>query len=416
MKKNNAIFFVASAVLIIFFACIMSFGLTVGDYQVKPIGSTLKYGLDLKGGVSIIEEAKDKNVSKDTMERAKQLLEMRVNNLGVAEPNVQITGQNRVLIEMPGVYDAKKALEEVGKTGKLRFVGPNNDEILTGSDVEDATVGVDPNSNQPVVQLKLKSEGTTKFAAATQKYIGQKITIYMDDEVVSAPTVQSAIPDGSAVITGSKDISEAKRLAGVIKSGALPVELSAAQVRTIGPSLGAKAIPTSVKAAIVGISLVMLFMLIRYRIPGLIANLALTVFIILNMLVFIILNATVTLPGIAGLLLTIGMAVDANILIFERMKDEIKLGKSLNTAVDIGFKKALSAIIDSNVTTLIAGFVLYFLGAGSVQGFALNLIIGVFCSLFTAITVTRFLLKSFINAGWVTDTKFYVGLRRNNNA
>jgi preprotein translocase subunit SecD len=386
----------------------LSFGLTVGDYQVKSLGSAFKLGLDLKGGVSIEEEAQGKNVDKDTLERAKELLELRVNSLGVAESNVQITGQNRILIEIPGIYDAQAALETVGKTGKLRFVGPNNDEVLTGSDVEDATVGVDPSSNQPVVQLKLKSEGTTKFAEATQKYIGQKITIYMDKDVVSAPTVRSAIPDGSAVITGSKDIAEAKRLAGIIKSGALPVELAPAQVRTIGPSLGAEAIPTSLKASVIGIALVMLFMLLYYRLPGFIADLALTVYIMLTLLIFtLVLKQTLTLPGIAGFLLSIGMAVDANVLIFERIKEELRVGKSLKNAIDAGFHRALSSIVDSNITTLIAGFALYLLGQGSVKGFALTLNIGILCSMFTAITVTKFLLKNMVGTGWLSDKKYY---------
>jgi preprotein translocase subunit SecD len=220
--------------------------------------------------------------------------------------------------------------------------------------------------------------------------------------------VQSAIPDGSAVITGSQDIEEAKRLAGIIKSGALPVELTPAQVRTIGPSLGAEAIPTSLTASVVGIALVMIFMLLYYRLPGLIANLALTVYIMLTMLIFtLVLKQTLTLPGIAGFLLSIGMAVDANVLIFERIKEELKLGKSLKNAIDAGFHRALSSILDSNITTLIAGFALYFLGKGSVRGFALTLNVGILCSMFTAITITRFLLKNIVNTGWFTNKKYY---------
>lgn len=407
MKTRSAIKFIVSVVLIVLVSYILIAGLTVGGYHFSSMGEALKLGLDLKGGVYIEEEIVDKNVSQDTLERTKELLKLRVDGLGVSEANVAITGSNRIRIEIPGIYDAKNALDQVGKTGKLRFVGPDDTEILTGSDVEDASVGVDSSTNQPVVQLKLKSEGTTKFAEATSKYLNQVISIYMDEDLVSAPRVNDVIPNGQAVISGSDDIEEAKRLAGIIKSGALPVELKPAAVRTIGPSLGQEAIPTSTKAAAIGIIAVMLFMLFRYRIPGLIADFALTVYIILTMLVMLIIKQTLTLPGIAGLVLSIGMAVDANVLMFERTKEELKLGKSLRTAIDQGFHRAWSSIIDSNLTTLIAGIILYFFGSGSIKGFALTLNIGVICSMFTAITFTRFLLTSFVNTGWIKNTKFY---------
>lgn len=407
MKRKSRITFAISVALILLVAFTMINGFKFGDYQIQSAKNLLKLGLDLKGGVYIEEEIKEKNPTKDTIDRTKQMLELRVNNLGVSEATIAETSGNRIRIEIPGIYDAQKALDQVGRTGKLRFVGPNKDEILTGQDVKDATVGVDPQTNQPVVQLKLNADGTKKFADATAKYINQEIAIYMDKDVVSAPTVQSIIPNGEAVITGSKDIEEAKRLAGIIKSGALPVTLEPATVKTIGPSLGAEAIPSSVTAAVIGIGLVMLFMFLYYKIPGLIADLALTVYIILTVIIFISIKATLSLPGIAGLLLSVGMAVDANVLIFERTKEELRLGKSLKNAIDAGFHRALPSILDSNITTLIAGFVLYFLGSGSVKGFALTLNIGVICSMFTAITVTRFLLKSFVSTGWISDVKYY---------
>ena len=407
MKSKSAIIFCVSAILIVLVAYSMIFGLTFGDYMVQPVKNSLTYGLDLRGGVYIEEEAVGK-VSSDDLNRTKELLALRVNALGVSEPVVALLpGTNRIRIEIPGVYDAKTALDQIGKTGNLRFVGPNNDTVITGQDVKDATVGVDPSTNKPVVQLKLNASGTKKFSDATAKYIGQTISIYMDNDKVSSPTVESQIPNGEAIITGSSDVNEAKRLAGIIKSGALPVKMTAATVQTIGPSLGAEAIPTSKKAAEVGLGCVLLFMLLYYKVPGFIADLALTVYIILTILVFITLKATLTLPGIAGLLLSIGMAVDANVLIFERMKEELKLGKSLKTAIDLGFHRAWSSILDSNVTTLIAGFSLYFLGSGTIKGFALTLNIGVICSMFTAITVTRFLLKTFVNAGFIKNVNMY---------
>jgi preprotein translocase subunit SecD len=277
MKRKGAITFIASTVLIIFIAYVLSFGLTLGDYEVKSLGKEVKLGLDLMGGVSIEMEAVGK-VDKEALERTKELLELRVNSLGVAETNVQISGENRMLIEIPSMYDAKTALETIGKTGKLRFVGPDKTEILTGTDVENASVVVDQTTNEPVVQLTLKPEGAQKFAEATTKYIDQKISIYMDEDVVSDPIVDEPISGGKAIIKGMGSIEEAKSLAGIIKSGALPIELKPAQVNTIGPALGANAIPTSLKAAVLGIALVMLFMLFYYRVPGFIANLALTVY------------------------------------------------------------------------------------------------------------------------------------------
>ncbi|MCX7695153.1 MAG: protein translocase subunit SecD [Caloramator sp.] len=408
VKTKSRLKFLISTVLIVLFAYILSSGLIVGDYKISSIGEITKLGLDLKGGVYIEEEIKGDNVSKETIERTKQLIELRVNALGVNESVVTVTQQNRIRIEIPGVYDAENALKQIGKTGKLTFRGPNNDVVITGEDIKDATVGVNQQTNQPVVQLKLNEAGTKKFAEATQKYVGQVISIYMDEERVSAPVVKSVITTGEAIIEGSKDIEEAKRLAGIIKSGALPVELVPATVKTIGPSLGADAIPTSKKAAIIGIALVMLFMAIYYRIPGIIADLALTVYIMLTMLIFTtVLKGTLTLPGIAGLLLSIGMAVDANVLIFERIKEELKLGKSLRTAVDAGFSRALPSILDSNITTIIAGLVLMWLGSGQVKGFALTLVTGVICSMFTAITVTKFLLKNFVNSNWIDNKKMY---------
>ena len=408
MKKNSGIIFAISAILIIIIGYTFMFGIVLGDYQIKPVINNLTLGLDLKGGVYVEEEIVDKNVDKDMLNRVKDLLELRINGLGTTEAVVAVMpGTNRIRIEMPGVYDVNKALDAIGKTGKLRFVGPDKVDVLTGDDVKDASVGVDPQTNQPVVQLKLKEAGAKKFSEATGKFIGQIITIYMDEEIASSPKVNNQIPNGEAIITGSKDINEAKRLAGIIKSGALPVKLAPATVKTIGPSLGAEAGPTSAKAAVIGITLVMLFMLVYYKLPGLIADFALAVYIIISLIVFISLKQTLTLPGIAGFLLSIGMAVDANVLIFERLKEELRLGKSLKSSVDLGFHRALSSIIDSQLTTLIAGVVLIFFGSGTVKGFAITLSIGTVVSVFTAVTVTKFLLKSFVNAGWVKNVELY---------
>jgi preprotein translocase subunit SecD len=407
MKQKSKILFIVSTVLIILIALVLANGLTIGDYKINPLSSALKLGLDLKGGVYIEEQIMDKNVSADTINRTKELISLRVNGLGVSEANVTVVGGNRIRVEMPGIYDAEAALKAIGQTGKLTFVGPNNDLILTGNDVKDASVGVDQNGG-PVVSLKLTSAGAKKFAIATEKYIGKQIAIYMDKDMISNPNVETVIPNGEAQITNMKDVAEAKRLAGLIKAGALPVKLEPATTRVIGASLGAEAQPTSAKAVLIGVILVMLFMLLYYRLPGLIADLGLTVYIMLTLLIYVFaLNATLTLPAIAGLLLSVGIAVDANVLMYERLREELRLGKSLMTAYDLGYKRALPSILDSNITTIISGLVLYWFGAGAVKGFALTLVVGVICSLFTALFVTRFLLHAFIKAGWITDTKFY---------
>ncbi|MEF9935661.1 MAG: protein translocase subunit SecD [Clostridium sp.] len=408
MKKKAALKFIISITFIFVVGYVLAFGVNVGkNFKILSLGESLKPGLDLKGGVYIEEEIKGDKVDRETLQRTKELLELRVNGLGVSEAVVAISGDNRIRIEIPGIYDAQKALDQVGRTGKLQFKGPDNKTVLEGTDVKTASVGMDGQTNRPVVQLKLTEEGTKKFAKATQEYLNKPISIYMDSDLISSPVVNSVIANGEAIITGSSDVAEAERLAGLIKSGSLPVQLEPATVKTIGPSLGAEAIPTSVMATIVGVVLIMIFMISIYRIPGLIASIALLVYIMLTLVIFINIGATMTLPGIAGLLLSIGMAVDANVLIFERTKEELRLGKSLSTSVDAGFKRALSSILDSNVTTLIAGFSLYFLGSGSVKGFALTLNIGVICSMLTAIIVTRFLLTSFVDTGWVKNPRLY---------
>jgi preprotein translocase subunit SecD len=407
MKQKKRGIFIASTLIILLFVYVLSAGITFGDYKIDPLMNQLKLGLDLKGGVYIEEEILEKNVTKDMVEQAREQIELRVNGLGVSESNVTITSNNRIRIEIPGIYDQEKALAQVGKTGKLTFVGPDKKVILTGADIADATVGVDQ-SGKPEVSLKLNSEGAQKFSVATGKFIGQQIGIYMDNELQSNPVVNSQISGGEASITGSSDVAEAKRLAGVIKSGALPVTLAPATVRTIGATLGAEAVPTSAKAAAIGVALVMIFMLLYYRIPGLIADLGLTIFIILTLLVYIfVMKATLTLPGIAGLLLSVGIAVDANVLMFERLREELRSGKSLKSALDLGFHRALPSILDSNITTIISGLVLYLVGAGAVKGFALTLVVGVICSMFTALVITRFLLNTFVGAGFATDLKFY---------
>jgi preprotein translocase subunit SecD len=410
-KVKSTIIFIIFVLLIGIIGYIGSYGLNTGSYVVKSLGQTINRGLDLQGGVSILEEiVSTEKVSTETLERTKELLSTRVNKMGVSETSVTIEGENRIRIDIPGKFDAKSINETLVKTGKLTFKDPSGNELLTGSDVNKATASVDEKA-QPIISLEMNEEGTKKFADATQKFIGQKISIYMDEELLTDPVVNTAITDGKAIITGNRTLDEAKRIAAMIQSGALPVELKAVSVRTVGATLGNDAIPNSLKAGVVGIGIILLFMIAYYRVPGLLADIALVFFIISVLFTFVFLKVTLTLPGIAAFLLTVGMAVDANVLIFERIKEELKAGKSVKSAVDSGFNRALSSILDSNITTIIAGIVLYYLGSGAVKGFALTLMIGIVLSMFSAIVVTKFLVKLALNMGIMNKPSLF-GVKR----
>ena len=352
-------------------------------------------------------EIQDENVTKDDLDKTKKQLELRVNKIGVSETVVTTEGDKRIRVDIPGKFDSASIVESLSKTGKLTFKSPDGEVLLTGADIEKASVSSDPETGVPEVSLEMNEVGQPKFAAATEKYLGQKISIYMDDEVLSSPTVNSVITEGKASITGSTSLEEAKTLAGLINAGALPVTVKAASVQTVGAQLGATAMPNAVKAGILGIGLVFLFMILFYKIPGVISSIALTLYITLTLFVFGEVGATLTLPGIAAFLLTIGMAVDANVLIFERTREELAKGVSIKTAVKKGFEEALSSIVDSNVTTIIAALVLYFFGTGSVKGFAVTLMIGILVSLFTALVVTRFLINRAVEMGLLSKLSHF---------
>ncbi len=399
-RVRSTIILLVCLAIIGFLAYSGVYGIRFAGYQVKPFTQVINRGLDLQGGISVLEEIQSKNVDQKTVNRTVDLLAMRVNKLGVSETVVTKEGNNRIRIEIPGKFDAKEVVDGVAKTGQLKFVGPDNSTILTGRDVKDASAYLDTNNNQqPTISLELNSSGTKKFADATQKFMGQKIAIYLDDQKLTDPTVNAHITDGKAIISGSQTLEEAQKQANLIKSGALPVSIKPVQVTTIGASLGANALPLSILAGKIGIGLVMIFMVLYYRLPGLIADIALTLYIYIVLAAFANVNVTLTLSGIAAFLLTVGMAVDANILIFERTKEELKSGRPIKAAINIGFKRAMSSIFDSNITSIISGIVLYSVGTGAVKGFALTLIIGVVLSMFTAITVTRTLMKLVADIG-----------------
>ncbi|MBU3191687.1 protein translocase subunit SecD [Clostridium bowmanii] len=409
-KKKSTILFLTSVLVVGILAYTGFNGLKIGDYRFKPFTETINKGLDLQGGISVLEEVQGGKVDVKTLDRAIELISMRVNKMGVSETLVAKEGNNRIRIEIPGMFDSKVVLDTVAKSGELKFVGPDKVTILTGKDVKDANASIGQD-NRPVVNLELNDSGKKKFAVATQKFLGQKITIYMDKDVLTDPTVQVAITDGKAEISGSKDLAEATRQSQIIKSGALPVTLKAVSVNTVGATLGKDALPLSMKAGAIGILFILIFMMLYYRAPGIISDISLILYVVLVLGAFSAINATLTLAGIAGFLLTVGMAVDANVLIFERIKEELKTGKSIKSSVDAGFHRALSSILDSNITTIISALVLYTVGTGAVKGFALTLMIGIVISVFTALTSTKFLLKLAVEMGLLNKTSHF-GVKR----
>ncbi|MBI4856922.1 MAG: protein translocase subunit SecD [Acetobacterium woodii] len=411
-KKSVAEFILVIA-LIIATGYVLFFGVTIGVYDIGNISKNINYGLDLTGGVNVVLEAESTDgdaVTSEKIDSAILTIRQRIDSIGVSEPTIIKQGDNRIRVSIPSVTDQNEALDLIGKTAQLEFLAPDGSVILTGKDVTDSK-GVMQKDNSgiesAVVTLKFNEEGTKLFADATQKYIGQVIQIKLDDEVISSPTVNVAITNGEAVIEGMADITEAGNLASLIRGGALPVKLTPVEIRTIGPTLGQDSLNDSIYAGIIGIGLVLIFMLVMYRGLGFLADLALIIFIMIVLTVMSVMNVTLTLPGIAGLILTVGVAVDANVIIFSRIREEARLGKSLMTAIDNGFSKAFGTILDSNVTTLIAGFVLFFMGTGSVQGFAVTLILGIVVSMFTAVVITKKLVKLLVKTGLFNSNAFY---------
>ncbi len=365
----------------------------------KGSAKNIRLGLDLAGGVSITYETVKENPTATEMSDTVYKMQKRVESYST-EAMVYQEGSNRVNIDIPGVQDANKVLEELGKAGSISFVDPEGNEVINGTHIKTAKEGtIQENGNtEYVVNLTLNTKGTKLFSEATQKYIGQAISIVYDGEVISAPTVQVAITNGQAQISqGSYD--EARNLASTIRIGALPLELKEIRSNVVGANLGEEAFDTSLIAAAIGFVLVILFMIIVYRVPGIAASIALCLYIVAVLVVLNGANVTLTLPGIAGIILSIGMAVDANVIIFTRIKEELATGKTVRSAIKIGFDKALSAIIDGNITTLIAAAVLWFKGSGTVKGFAQTLAIGIVISMFTALVVTKYTLLALYNLG-----------------
>ena len=376
--------------------------------------STLSLGLDLRGGVYVeYSAARPENSEANfdsLMEGTIGVIQQRLTDKGYAESTVQRIGTDGIRVEIPDVTDPAAVLDLIGSPAQLEFRTPTGETFMTGDMVETATVAYQ--DGEYVVAFKLNDEGSKIFAEKTAEYLNQSIAIYLDGVQLINPRVQSVITGGSGIINGMDGEENAKTIAAKIQSGALPLVLTQQKVDTVSATLGDNALSTSVLAAMIGILLVMLVMIIRYRLNGVIASWALVIYIItLFFLIAVIPGIQLTLPGLAGIVLGIGMAVDANVIIFERFNEEIRAGKSLKASVRMGFKNAMSAILDANVTTLIASLVLLWYGTGSIQGFAKTLLLSVVTSMFTAIVVTRFLMKNVVNLGGLDVKLFTSGVQ-----
>lgn len=366
-------------------------------------------GLDLSGGVSITYEAKgDEAPSAEDMQDTIYKLQQRVTGYST-EAQVYQEGENRINIEIPGVSDANAILTELGKPGSLEFRLEDGTVVLTGTQVDTAAAKSqqdDMGNREYIVQLELTKDGTTAFAEATSANVGNVIEIVYDDEVISAPVVNEAITGGTCYISGMESVEEAQNLASSIRIGSLALELEEIRSNVVGAQLGEDAIRTSLIAGAIGIALVIIFMIAVYALPGVVAGFSLLIYVGLTLVSLNAFNLTLTLPGIAGIILTIGMAVDANVIIYARIREEISDGKAVKLAIKTGFQKALSAILDGNITTLIAAFVLNIMGTGSVKGFAQTLALGIVLSMITALVISRLIVNALYAVGF-KDEKYY---------
>jgi len=401
MKKLD--FTKASALLLL---CLVMLGLAYFIFQesLDP-DEGINRGLDIAGGVYIlleaVEDEEGEDIDRDSVERSMEIIRQRVDELGVAEPLIQRQGDRRIRIELPGYQDESQAREVIGQTARLEFVDPDGEVILTGEHLDNARAerrsprhgGL----NEPVVTLELDSTGREKFAEATSRLVDQPIYIYLDDEPLyeegEAPLVREPITGGNAEITGQESMEEASELAMMLRAGALPVNLEEQELRVTGPELGENMEQVGLWSASIGLLGVLLFIIVYYRAAGIISGVILCFYLSLVLGALSLLGASLTVPGIAGIILSIGMAVDANIIIFERIKEELRSNRSIRASIESGFQRALSTILDANVTTIIAAAILFYLADGPVQGFAVTLLIGLSLSIIFALLVTRFMMR-----------------------
>ncbi len=423
MRKLNKILAVV-IILVIIAGWIITVG-GAGD-KVGSIKDYIKLGLDLQGGVYVVMEAQTDATGeelKSLMTQTQAVIEKRVNEMGLTNPIVTIEGENRIRVELPGADDAESAIDQIGKTAQLQFVLADGTVAVDGSNVKDAQAAVNQQGAGYVVTLEFNSEGATAFQEATEKIVNNEVTaseeftnmgisasqltILLDNEVISSPTVSTVISGGNAQIEGNFTQEEASQLAALIRGGSLPVGLEEVQTNIVGPSLGIDSLTDSIIAALIGVALVMLIMLIFYRMPGLAADIALALYCLIFVWIIAAFGTVLTLPGIAGMILSVGMAVDANVIIFARIKEEVVKGKSIRVATSQGYKRALATVMDAQITTLIASVALYEFGSGDVRGFALTLMIGIVISIFTATVITNIFLRILAESKTFGTKKFF---------
>lgn len=416
-----------TAILILIVLALGWYGMIKGIGPIKPLSESMQMGLDIKGGAYVVMEAQDvgkysSEELRDLMEQTQAVITRRVDAMGIANPNVTIEGTKRIRVEMPGVKDADDALEQIGKTAQLKFTLANQQFVMDGSNVEDASMGTDQQQGGYVVNLKFDSEGAKAFEDATAKASSGTLTstyptesnvqnnaivIMLDDEIISAPTCEKTIVGDGCEITGSFSKEEATNLAALIRGGSLPVEMKEITSSVQTAQIGLNALDKSVKAGIIGLALVFLIMLFGYRIMGIAADIALALYVFLVLVIMAAFGSVLTLPGIAGIILAVGMAVDSNVIIFTRIKEEIAGGKSVRSAVQSGFRRALGTVIDAQVTTLIAAVILYQIGTSAVKGFAFTLLLGIIVSIFTAVVVTQLYLSIFAGSEKFSKMSFF---------
>ena len=429
-EKSKKIISVLLIILMAFGWYAMIFGVGGKD----PIKDKIPLGLDIKGGVYVVMEAKtDLEGEKLTelMNQTKEVINRRVDQMGISNADVRVEGDKRIRVELPGAKDAQEAISQIGKTAQLRFVLSDGGFVLDGSSVKTATIGQDEHGGY-AVSLELKKDGAKAFEEATKKAMSGSLTatikdengnkvsnksivIELDNEIISAPNVNKVITGGKCEITGNFTKEEATELAALIRGGALPAPLQEVSSSVQSAKIGIDAFEQSVKAGIIGVCIIFLIMLIGYKIMGVAADIALAMYILIMLLVMAAMGSVITLPGIAGMILSIGMAVDANVVIFTRIKEEIISGKTARVAVQTGFKRAMSTVIDSQVTTLIAAVILYQIGTSAVKGFALTLLIGIIASLLTAVVVTQLYLSLLANSRKFSDKKYF-GIKEDGTA
>lgn len=429
MKRNSFSVFLILTVLIVGCVLLAFNGLSIGTMRVDSVEDSIKLGLDIEGGVVVVYEAQTDATGTDLakiMDQSISVISKRVNELGLTEPIITKQGENRIRIELPGVKNIQEAVNSIGQTAQLEFVlvdvanqasgGMTRDmftgkDLFTGEAVKDASYGYSEQYGHTVM-LAMNNDGKEQFRVATleasqMSAYGGQIAILLDGEVISAPYAREQIPNGEAVINGNFTQEGAANLAALIRGGALPVELKEIQSSLIGPTLGKNALDSALNAAKIGFALVVVFMIVYYRVPGFVASMALILYACLLLFSMIGFNATLTLPGVAGIVLSVGMAVDANVIIFERIKEELGNGKTLRASIDSGFSRALRTIFDANITTFIAAVVLFYFGEGPIKGFAVTLMIGIVISMVTAVVVTKTMLRSSIALNAFNNKKLF---------